>query len=188
MKMIASATSSAVAMRCSGTDFTCAAKAGLSAAVSVRPGETAFTRMPSGPHSSASVRVRLTTPARAAPECAIPGAARCQMSAITLTTAPLRALNAGKRLRARWKEPVRLVSTTARQPLGLISAAAALNWPPALLTRRSRPSCAARSPSSAMRSQSRTSPGKVRTVPPAAWIEAAAWSSTSARRPTRIRL
>jgi hypothetical protein len=46
------------------------------------PGATAFTR--SGAHSSAAVSVRLSMPARAAPECAIPGMP-FHMSAMMLT-------------------------------------------------------------------------------------------------------
>ena len=43
------------------------------ASVSTGPGAIAFTRMPSGAHSTASVLVRFQTPALAAAECAVPG-------------------------------------------------------------------------------------------------------------------
>src|SRR3954447_3214262 len=43
-------------------------------AVSTGPGEIALTRIPCAAHSTASVRVRLTTPAFAAAECTVPGA------------------------------------------------------------------------------------------------------------------
>src|SRR3954452_10248926 len=44
-------------------------------AVSTGPGEIALTRIPCVAHSTASVRVRVTTPAFAAAECTVPGPA-----------------------------------------------------------------------------------------------------------------
>ena len=51
----------------------------------IQPGATALTR--TGAHSSAAVSVRLTMPARAAPEWPMPGMPP-HMSAIMLTIAP----------------------------------------------------------------------------------------------------
>ena len=51
------------------------------------PGATAFTRTCEAAHSRARVWVRFTTPARAAPECAIIGMPR-NMSATMFTMAP----------------------------------------------------------------------------------------------------
>ena len=51
----------------------------------IQPGATAFTR--TGPHSSAAVSVKLSMPARAAPEWPMPGMP-IQMSAMVLTMAP----------------------------------------------------------------------------------------------------
>ena len=51
------------------------------------PGATALTRTPRHAHSSDSDLVRLSTAARAAPVCAMPGKPR-HMSAMMFTTAP----------------------------------------------------------------------------------------------------
>ena len=53
----------------------------------IQPGATAFTRTPDVPHSTAAVSVKLTMPARAAPECPMPGMLP-HMSATMLTIAP----------------------------------------------------------------------------------------------------
>ena len=106
----------------------------------IQPGATALTR--TGAHSSAAVSVRLSMPARAAPEWPMPGMPP-HMSAMMLTMAPpFGASLAAVRFsihcvthsRAIRKPPVRLLRTTASQPLALIAASGAGNWPPALLT------------------------------------------------------
>jgi hypothetical protein len=52
----------------------------------IQPGATAFTR--TGAHSKAAVSVKLSMPARAAPEWPMEGMP-CHMSAMMLTMAPL---------------------------------------------------------------------------------------------------
>ena len=92
-----------------------------------------------GAHSSAAVSVKLSMPARAAPEWPMPGMPP-HMSAMMLTMAPPRVArpshraSTGEHSRAIRKPPVRLLRTTASQPLALIAASGAGNWPPALLT------------------------------------------------------
>ena len=92
-------------------------------------------RTPCGAHSTAAVRLALATPARAALLCTIPGIPRVA-EAVTLTIAPPRPAAIQRRAAACIisQVPVRLLSTTARQPFGLMSIAALANWPPALLT------------------------------------------------------
>ena len=103
----------------------------------IQPGATALTR--TGAHSSAAVSVKLSMPARAAPEWPMPGMP-FHMSAMMLTIAPPRArlpsscIHWVMHSRAIRKPPVRLLRTTASQPLALIAASGAGNWPPALLT------------------------------------------------------
>ena len=53
----------------------------------IQPGATALTRTPAAAHSPAAVSVKLTMPARAAPEWPMPGMP-CHMSATMLTIAP----------------------------------------------------------------------------------------------------
>eukprot|EP01139_Manchomonas_bermudensis_P020260 Amastigsp_a678235_11.p3 type:complete len:115 gc:universal Amastigsp_a678235_11:278-622(+) len=102
------------------------------------PGATELTRIPNSAHSTASVLVRFSTPARAAPVCAIMGNP-LRTSAVILTMHPPLLLMppwlcAPALIR---KAPSRFVRSTARHPLGVIVSARAGNWPPPLLTRRS---------------------------------------------------
>src|SRR3954463_212756 len=101
----------------------------------IQPGATALTRTPQDAHSNDAVIVRLLMPARAAPECAMPGMP-LRKSAVMLTIAPpclaMLWLNTSRIIR---KPPVRLLATTASKPFLLIVAIGAGNWPPALLTR-----------------------------------------------------
>ena len=100
----------------------------------IQPGATALTR--TGAHSSAAVSVKLSMPARAAPEWPMPGMPP-HMSAMMLTIAPpfgcaavASTCRAGGRSfsihwlthsRANRKPPVRLLRTTVSQPLALIA-------------------------------------------------------------------
>jgi hypothetical protein len=78
--------------------------------------------------------VKLTMPARAAPLWPMPGI-EPHMSATMLTMAPpRRAMHWVKHSRATRKPPVRLVLTTASQPLALMASSGVMNCPPALLT------------------------------------------------------
>ena len=74
-------------------------------------------------------------PARAAPECAMPGMP-LRKSAVMLTMAPpccwKLCRNSSRIIR---KPPVRLLATTASKPRLLMAISGAGNWPPALLTR-----------------------------------------------------
>ena len=91
----------------------------------IQPGATALTRTPATAHSRPAVMVRLTMPARAAPECPMLGMP-FHMSAMMLTMAPpCSSASTGYRPRAPTrKPPVRLLRTTTSQPLALIAAAA----------------------------------------------------------------
>ncbi len=102
------------------------------------PGATALTRMSNGAHSMASVWVRFSTPARAAPVCAMPGKPRAAL-AVTLTIAPERCgiMARVATSRVMKKVPFRLLRITASQPRGEMCIAGEGNWPPALLTSRS---------------------------------------------------
>ena len=83
--------------------------------------------------------VRFTTPARAAPEWANMGAPRSKAKmCTTFTMAPRRASAIGSmKRRMTFQVPLRLRSTTDRQPLSEIPVGSAGNCPPALLTRQS---------------------------------------------------
>ncbi len=99
-----------------------------------------LTRMPSGAHSTATVRVAPMMPARAATVCATPGMPR------SMTTTMLqidRSIGSAAAPRSRQycaarciisQVPLRLLLMTALQPLGAKSIAACGNCPPALLT------------------------------------------------------
>ena len=93
----------------------------------IHPGATAFTRTPLGAHSTAAVPVRFTMPARAAPECPMPGMLP-HMSATTFTIAPpWSVIHCRKHSRENRKPPPKLLRTTASQPLPLIAASGAAN-------------------------------------------------------------
>src|SRR5690554_7354825 len=110
--------------------------------------------MPKRAHSTAAVIVRFCMPARAAPECAIPGMPR-DISARILTIAGAArpwsrcaarekdCIDCSKTSRASRNPPVRLVATTASQPFFEIYASGDGYWPPALLTSKSICLCAA---------------------------------------------
>ena len=74
-------------------------------------------------------------PARAAPECAMPGMP-FHISAAMFTMAPpccrMDCRNTSRIIR---KPPVRFVATTASKPFLLMNMSGDGNWPPALLTR-----------------------------------------------------
>ena len=80
--------------------------------------------------------MRLTTPARAAPEWANIGAPRSKLkTCATLTMLPVRrSIRCFMKRLQTFQVPFRLRSMTARQPLSLIANGCAWNWPPALLT------------------------------------------------------
>ena len=82
----------------------------------IQPGATAFTRTPAYCHSTAAVSVRLSMPARAAPEWPMPGMEH-HMSAMMFTTEPpLCSIHWVKHSRAMRKPPVRLLRTTVSKP------------------------------------------------------------------------
>ncbi len=95
--------------------------------------------IPNRAHSTASVRIMFSTAARAAPEWTIAGIPLWgeRVTLITLPPPPgMKALVA-----AAWvisQVPLTLRSITVRNPFGEIDSAGARNWPPALLTSRSR--------------------------------------------------
>ena len=81
----------------------------------------------------------LTTPARAAPEWTNIGAPRSKenvCTTLTMAPEPASAIGPMKRL-VTFQVPLRLRSTTARQPLSEMVLGRPGNWPPALLTRKS---------------------------------------------------
>jgi hypothetical protein len=98
------------------------------------------------------------------------------MSATMLTMAPpRRAMHWVKHSRATRKPPVRLVLTTASQPLALMASSGVMNWPPALLTRPSMCPCSATTAATMARTASscRMSQACVLTLPPSSAISAA---------------
>jgi len=123
----------------------------------IKPGATALTR--TGAHSLAAVSEKFSMPARAAPECPMPGIP-FHMSAMMLvmdmsflpSCSIMCWLNTSRATR---KPPVRLFRTTVSKPLPLIMFNGEGNWPPALLIRWSIFPCAARM--SAMVSLTRSS-------------------------------
>ncbi|KYF71106.1 hypothetical protein BE15_37555 [Sorangium cellulosum] len=146
------------------------------------PGATALTRMPSAAHSTASDRVRFSTPARAAPVCAMPGNPRAT-DAVTFTTRPRRAGIIARRATSRVmkKVPFRLLRTTASQPFGVMSAAGLGNCPPALFTSTStRPKRSRTWPTkAAICSGSRISQGAASTLSPAIPSVSSAFTAAS---------
>ena len=79
----------------------------------------------------------LTTPARAAPEWTNIGAPRSNekvCTTLTMEPVPASAMGTMKRL-VMFQVPLRLRSTTARQPLSEMAVGVAGNCPPALLIR-----------------------------------------------------
>jgi hypothetical protein len=145
-----------------------------------------LTRTPLAAHSTAAVSVKLTIPARAAPLCAMPGI-EPQLSATMLTMAPpCSCIACTKHSRAIRKPPVRLVATTASQPLALIVAAGAMYWPPALLTSASmRPWRASTVATACLTaSSSRMSQARLSARPPSARISSAVACSLAASRPS----
>ena len=151
----------------------------------IQPGATALTRTPNDAHSNDAVIVRLLMPARAAPECAMPGMP-LRKSAVMLTMAPpccwKLCRNSSRIIR---KPPVRLLATTASKPRLLMAIIGAGNWPPALLTRPcTTPSLATTSATLALTaSSSRMSNARQAQRPPSSRISAATRSSLSALRP-----
>src|SRR5690606_15496294 len=100
-----------------------------------RPGARLLTRLLSGAHSTASDLVRLSTPAFAAAECAVPGPPVHEYVAPMLRIAP--PPPAARRRRAnsveQKKVPSRTMSVTARHAFGLIFSAGTGKLPAALL-------------------------------------------------------
>jgi hypothetical protein len=106
--------------------------------VTITPGAIALTRMPWSAHSTASVFVMLSTPARAAPVCTMPGNPR-MICAMTLTIRP-RFCGIIALLATAWvmpHVPIRLLRITAAKPFGESASAVVGNCPPALLMRTS---------------------------------------------------
>mmetsp|Transcript_16834 Transcript_16834/g.46495 ORF Transcript_16834/g.46495 Transcript_16834/m.46495 type:complete len:232 (+) Transcript_16834:2024-2719(+) len=101
------------------------------------PGRTQLMRMFDSIHSCDNEIVMFSTPALADAECIIPGMP-FRFPIVTLTMepplSPIHCRYASRHMR---KVPVRLVSTTAENPLWLMSALSAMNCPPALLIRMS---------------------------------------------------
>src|SRR3954471_5821240 len=100
------------------------------------PGAIAFTRTPSGAHSTASDFVRLTTPAFAAAECAMPGPPVIAAVVAMLTIAADAPRATARRCSSCEQKnvPSSTMRSTARQPLGNRSAAATGKLAAALLT------------------------------------------------------
>ena len=134
------ATSSASPRRCKGV-----ARRAISSSASpycavpvvwiLLPGATALTLTPRFAHSTASDLVRFSTPARAAPVCAMPGNPRYTL-AITLTMRPRWRGNIARVAAAcvTLYVPSRLLRTTAANPFGESVSAGEGNCPPALFT------------------------------------------------------
>src|SRR5262245_32618458 len=150
-------------------------------------GATALTRMPCGASSSASVRVRLTTPALAAAYAAYSGAARPASIDTTLTTLPPRPAAIRPRATS-WVQCITdlaFARQSASQPFSRLSRNGAANVPPALFTRTSTGPNRALVASKARRtaSGSRASAGSASPSPAFAAISAAVrsavWGSRS---------
>ncbi len=152
-----------------------------------RPGTSAFTWMPYGPHSTASVSVRLTTPALAAAEWAKPGPPVQAYEAAMLTIEPGVPAARWRRpnSRAHRKVPLRVMSTTVRQALGDMSSAGTGKLAAALLTSTwgIPKASAAASKAAATASASRMSHAVVMTGAPMASM-----ASTAASRCSGLRL
>ena len=84
---------------------------------SMMPGATAFTRTPWVAHSTPRLIVRFSTPARAAPVCAMPGKPR-DTFAVTFTMEPARCGISARTATSRvmLNVPRRLLRTTASKP------------------------------------------------------------------------
>jgi hypothetical protein len=102
------------------------------------PMATQLTRMRCGAHSTLKDLLRWISPARAATVWGTP-ALHMPGTATMLMMQPGWSWSRHCRAAAciMYQDPVRLVSMTAFQPLGVMSSAGAANWPPALLTRTS---------------------------------------------------
>ena len=141
--------------------------------------------MPKRAHSIESTRVRFSTAARAADECAIPGRPWCGDS-VTFTILPPLASGIIARVATAWvisQVPSTFSRITVRNPFGVMSSAGVMYCPPALFTSRSirlwRSSTDETSTSTC--SSSRMSQTSASTPPPSA--AAAVSSSGSALRP-----
>ena len=142
----------------------------ISVSVAKCPAASAVSRIPKRAHSIESTRVRFSTAARAADECAMPGSPWCGES-VTLTILPPRGSPSGPPIMARvataWvisQVPSTFSRSTVRKPFGVMSSAGVMYWPPALFTSRSirpwrssTPSTSASTWSSSRMSQTRAS-------------------------------
>src|SRR6218665_576728 len=197
-KHTAAATSASVPRRCIGTLRSSALMRARTAASelsstleAIPPGATALTRTPAAAHSQAAVSVNDNMPARAGPEWPIPGMPP-HMSAMMLTMAPpCISIPYVKHSRAIRKPPVRLLRSTASQPLRLMARKGAGNCPPALLNRPSMRPCRASTAPTVSRtaSSSRMSQTWVLTCSAASGAAAAisactAWSLAPVRPPS----
>ncbi len=150
-----------------------------------------MTLTPSGAHSTASVFVRLPTPALAAAEWAMPGPPVNDWVARMLQIAPGSPAAAHRRCRA-WLQknvPSSTMRTTARQAFGLMPAASTGKLAAALLTRtRTGPSSSSsRSKAASTWSGSRMSAAASAARPPTASTAATParrWSSERDKIPT----
>ena len=103
--------------------------------VSIQPGATQTTPMSYRPHSTDSTRATASVPDRAADECTIPGMPRVGHSTTeTMRPPPCSIIQRFATCWVRYQGASRLSRRTAAQPLGVMSSAGAMNWPPALLT------------------------------------------------------
>ena len=157
----------------------------MSVSVAKWPAASAVSLMPKRAHSIDSTRVRFSTAARAAEECAMPGSPWWGES-VTLTILPPRASGTIALVATAWvisQVPSTFSRITVRKPFGVMSSAGVMYWPPALLTSRSmRPwRSSTASTSASTWSSSRMSQARASTRPPSAL--AAVSSSGSERRP-----
>ena len=106
-----------------------------SVSVAKWPAASAVSVMPKRAHSIDSTRVRFSTAARAAEECAIPGRPWCG-ERVTFTILPafagIIALVATAWVISQVPSTFRRI--TVRKPLGVMSSAGVMYWPPALFT------------------------------------------------------
>ena len=157
----------------------------MSVSVAKGPGATAVSRIPKRAHSIDSTRVRFSTAARAAEECAMPGRPWCGES-VTFTILPPRESGIIARVATAWvisQVPSTFSRITVRKPFGVMSSAGVRNCPPALFTSRSIWPWRSSTPSTSAStwSSSRMSHARASTRPPSA--AAAVSSSGSSRRP-----
>ena len=153
---------------------------------STGPGARPFTRMPCGPHSTASVRVIESMPALAAAACTCPMVPSNCSVALMFNTTPRLAFRCGSAARETLNVPFRSMSTTVPKPLGDSSSARATKLPAAPFTTMSRrPNVSAACATAAATSSGRrTSAATASARTPSEAISAAVGSRWSAVRLT----